>query len=57
MGGILNIQNICEAHSEPSILSAYILPWKNTNKRHLIFCIRFLLEFYLIFIFCSYLKY
>lgn len=56
MGGNLNIQNIYEAHSEPSILSAYILPWKKTNKRHLIFCIRLLfvrilLNFYFLFLF------
>lgn len=56
MGGILNIQNICEAHSEPSILSAYILPRKKRNKRHLIFCmcllfVRILLNFYFLFLF------
>lgn len=56
MGGILNIQNTCVAHSEPSILSVYILSQKTTNKRHFIFCIcflfvRILFNFYFLFLF------
>lgn len=56
MGGILNIQNICAAHSEPVFkVLTYChgkIQIKDTSCSVYVF---FLLEFYLVFIFCSYL--